>query len=71
LQKIDRFINEHHYKFGILIIYNNTFSKLQEEVKTSREELTNIKNKENIYIIAASDPAHIKHMLLSDILDSN
>ncbi|MCL2804569.1 MAG: hypothetical protein FWD26_01340 [Treponema sp.] len=70
LQKIDRFINEHNYKFGILIIYNNTFSKVQKEVKNSREKLTNIKNKENIYIIAASDHAHIKHILLSDILDS-
>jgi len=69
IQKIDSFINEHNYKLGILIIYNNTFSKVQKEVKNTKNEYSKIKNKENIYIIAASDPAHIKHMLLSDILE--
>jgi hypothetical protein len=70
LQKIDNFISEHNYKFGILLIYNNTFFKVQKEIKFIREDLANIKNKENIYIIAASDPGHIKHMLLSDVLES-
>ncbi|MCL2764071.1 MAG: hypothetical protein FWD40_02170 [Treponema sp.] len=69
LNIIDKFINEYNYKLGILLIYNYTFSKVQKEFKNSKEEYTNIKNKENIYIIAASDPGHIKHLLLSDILE--
>jgi hypothetical protein len=70
LQKIDNFINAHNYKLGILLIYNYTFSKVQKEFKSLKENLANIKNKENIYIIVASDPGHIKHKLLSDMLES-
>jgi hypothetical protein len=70
LQKIDKFISEHNYKLGILLVYNHTFSKVQKEFKSIKEDLANIKNKENIYIIVASDPVHIKHKLLSDMLES-
>ena len=50
----------------ISLIYSQTFSSVEKYIK-SLDELYKIENKDSIFIIAASDPAHIKYKSLMEI----
>ena len=66
IHKIEEFINQNKCKMGISLIYSKTFSSVEKYIK-GNDELYELKNKENIFIIAASDPAHIKCKSLMEI----
>ena len=67
IQKIENFINQNKCKMGISLIYSQTFFSVEKYIK-GIDELHEIKNKDNIFIIAASDPGHIKYKSLMDII---
>jgi hypothetical protein len=67
IQKMNVFIEKYKNQMGISIIYNQTFSSVEKHIK-GIDELKFIKNKEIIFVIAASDPAHIKCKSLLEIM---
>ena len=66
IQKIDDLISQDKCKVGISLIYSQTFSSVEKYIK-SLDELREIENKDSIFIIAASDPAHMKYKSLVKI----